>query len=187
MDLPNDDMHEYLMLCPPPAPGKRWQQNNNDKGSSSIKKIRKGGGGSLIHYFFSPNLLVPKNLGNGQCTLEILIKDHQYSYSSAYFQRKFNFLSSFYCIFPIIATKRRNLTTTENSQNALKWILISTNVPFLPILCGGGGSSQPFHIMSIYFCLWRNLDNGQFNFISCASVAQRVLPRYELFCGMWCM
>jgi len=39
------------------------------------------------------------------------------------------------------ATKERNLTETDNAQNALKWILIetffsflqTTNVPFLPV------------------------------------------------------
>ena len=94
-----------------------------------------GGGGPFLAHIYK----APKTLGNGLCTLEILMSDHQLSYLSGYFQGKFNFHEYFWDGFPISATKERNLTETENAQYVLKLILRSTfffqttNVPFLPV------------------------------------------------------
>ena len=85
------------------------------------------GGGDHPQYLFLDQIYqAPKTLENGLYTLEMLMSDHQLSYFSAYFQGKFNFHDSFWDGFPISATNRRNSTETENAQNALKWILIST-------------------------------------------------------------
>ena len=96
-------------------------------------------GGGLPQYLFLAKIYqATKTLGNGLFTLEILMSDHQLSNLSAYFHGKFNFYDTFWDGFPISATNRRNFTETDNAQNTLKWILISTwyfqttNVPFLP-------------------------------------------------------
>ena len=57
----------------------------------------QGGGGSTpIPFFLAQTYQVPKTLGNGLCTLEILMPDHQLSYLSEFFQGKFNFHDSIY-------------------------------------------------------------------------------------------
>ena len=80
----------------------------------------------LLPLYKNPGIYqAPKTLGNGLYTLEMLMSD-QLSYFSAYFQGKFNFHDSFWDGFPISATNRSSLAETENAQNALKWIFIST-------------------------------------------------------------
>ena len=67
---------------------------------------------------------VHKPQGNGLCTHEILMLDHQLSYLPAYFQGEFSLYGSSWGGF--LATKGRDLTETEDVQNVMKWILITT-------------------------------------------------------------
>ena len=105
----------------------RIPSENAIKAVKNVTMSPSGGKGGHPQYLFLAQIYqVPKTLGNGLCTLEILMPVNQLSYLSTYFQGKFNFHDPFWDGFSISATNGSNLAETENAQNALKWIFIST-------------------------------------------------------------